>query len=242
MARISKIIELFIFIFLLALLIYFDPAGITRRISEFLRLKYPASVRDPKLLIYASAYIGGLAAKSGLLAVIAAVSMIQKRDLADIFALRMPSSHKWLKGIAPFLILCIAIRLFYSRNPLVQNLAVNSVFPETVIAGNIIIALSALLLSPIVEELIFRGYIFDVIQKSFGAGFAVVAASAAFTLAHAPQPNFGILDLAVMFGFGIIFGVARYKTGSVLAPVIFHSLYNSVYAAVGLAGFHILGY
>jgi membrane protease YdiL (CAAX protease family) len=98
-----------------------------------------------------------------------------------------------------------------------------------------LLALSQLVVVAIPEELFFRGYLMERLEKVwvptrrlFGApvGVALVASSALFALGHLlviPNPQ----RLAVFFP-ALVFGWMRARTGSIAAGAVFHALCNVV--------------
>ena len=79
------------------------------------------------------------------------------------------------------------------------------------------------LLGPIAEELIFRGWLFGLVQNRFGTAPTIVATAIGWALLHYSYSWQVILVIAVD---GILLGVARWRTGSVFAPIVMHALYN----------------
>jgi len=82
--------------------------------------------------------------------------------------------------------------------------------------------------APLVEELIFRGYILDSIRSSHSDNFAIIASGILFGFMHW-EPIFGFFDLyqtghAVIGGF--LYAWLRIKTGSLWPSIICHSLWN----------------
>lgn len=83
------------------------------------------------------------------------------------------------------------------------------------------------------EEIFFRGYLQTLLGRAWpsrrlswvGTEFwAIVAAAALFALAHlAADPRW--FRLGVFFP-GLLFGVLRARTGSVVAPIVLHTLAN----------------
>lgn len=226
----------------MAALVYFDPLGISRKIIDFLRLKFIIFTKEPILLFYASTYIGSFIAKGLALILIVVLLALHRMNIDENLALRLPVSGKWRAFILPFIILSAYIRIYYAQDPLVPNLPLKLVFPDSMIAGNTIIILSVLFVAPITEELIFRGYMFDVLKRSFGVYFSVLITSMLFALAHFPKPNFEAVDFLIIFIGGIILGMARHKTNSILPPTIFHGIYNLVSVGVGVIYYFLLGY
>lgn len=85
------------------------------------------------------------------------------------------------------------------------------------------------LLAPILEEFIFRGYLFTAWRHTrLGLSGTLLLTSVIFTGLHMSQYD-GVL-LFLLFIFSIILGLAREKSGSVWVPVILHGTNNFISA------------
>jgi membrane protease YdiL (CAAX protease family) len=85
----------------------------------------------------------------------------------------------------------------------------------------------SVLLAPLVEETIFRGYLYPVLARSFGVGAGVVITGTLFGLMHAPQLWGGWGQIMLLIGVGIIFTAARAVSRTVVASYLLHVSYNS---------------
>ena len=84
------------------------------------------------------------------------------------------------------------------------------------------------LLAPTVEEILFRGFVFRLVERTqLGANGAVMIAAAVFAAAHVQY--FGV-ELVQVFADGVVLGVARKTSRSVLLCILMHALGNA-YAA-----------
>ncbi len=81
------------------------------------------------------------------------------------------------------------------------------------------------LIYPIAEELFFRGFLFGLITRKAGALAAIVVTVLCFTALHLPRGWIGPLLICVD---GLFFGFARLRSGSLLLPVAFHVLGNTI--------------
>ena len=79
-------------------------------------------------------------------------------------------------------------------------------------------------LGPITEELMFRGYILDSIQRIHGNKVAVIASSILFGLLHILSGLF-VVGLALLGG--LIYGSVRVKTDSLLPCISSHMIWNA---------------
>ncbi|MBO4579811.1 MAG: CPBP family intramembrane metalloprotease [Clostridiales bacterium] len=78
------------------------------------------------------------------------------------------------------------------------------------------------LLVPVMEEVVFRGYLFSRLSKAMPEIAAALITSAIFGICHG-----GIVWAAWAFVFGMIICVFRMKTGSIIPGIIFHIIMNT---------------
>ncbi|OHR63447.1 CAAX protease [Bacillus sp. HMSC76G11] len=84
--------------------------------------------------------------------------------------------------------------------------------------------LSASVVSPIYEELFYRGFIYRFVRNRLGIFPGNMISSSLFTLAHIPTYN----TLPVNFLSGLIFAWTYEKTNSVIPAIIIHGLFNGI--------------
>jgi membrane protease YdiL (CAAX protease family) len=99
----------------------------------------------------------------------------------------------------------------------------------------VLLALFAVFLAPVLEEMLFRGFIYRVVEQSNGAGMAVSATSLVFSLVHGDQYGWLWQNLLLLFGVGLVFGIVRARTGSILPGVFIHAAYNGTLSAAMIA-------
>ncbi len=85
-------------------------------------------------------------------------------------------------------------------------------------------------LAPTVEELFFRGYVFNAYLRSKGTITAYVATSLAFSLIHGLPALF-----VAIFGTGLILAYSYRRTGTIIAPIFAH-VANNAFAFAALIG------
>jgi membrane protease YdiL (CAAX protease family) len=82
------------------------------------------------------------------------------------------------------------------------------------------------LIGPIVEELIYRGILFDQLSRMRpGPIGALILSSIIFAASHY---SLDYVDMAIIFVDGLYMCWVRYKTGSILIPVIIHIFINAM--------------
>jgi membrane protease YdiL (CAAX protease family) len=103
---------------------------------------------------------------------------------------------------------------------------------ESLISGRgslFLVAFFAVVLGPVFEELLFRGFLQPLLQRTLGAGPAILLASTGFALLHGQEYQWVWQQLLVVGLAGMAFGYARYKTGSTAAAALLHGGYNLTY-------------
>ena len=87
----------------------------------------------------------------------------------------------------------------------------------------------AVIVAPVCEETIFRGFLFNVGRRLVGPLWSLVVSSLLFAAIHAHLPSFaGLFLLAV--GFNLVYA----WTGSLLAPMAMHAAFNGISLAMAL--------
>jgi len=84
--------------------------------------------------------------------------------------------------------------------------------------------LALILAGPVFEETFFRGFLHTGLATSFlGASGAVIVTSLAWTVVHF---QYGAYELGAIFLLGILLGLSRIRSGSLLVPLALHSVAN----------------
>lgn len=100
------------------------------------------------------------------------------------------------------------------------------IFPEDF---NFIKILRVVLLIPILEELVFRGFFQVELTKKYNWKIGIIISTILFTVIH-----FGDLyHMSITFIFSLIAGLIFYRTNSLFLSILFHSLYNLGIILVG---------
>ncbi|HEV2385689.1 MAG TPA: type II CAAX endopeptidase family protein [Candidatus Acidoferrales bacterium] len=84
-----------------------------------------------------------------------------------------------------------------------------------------------ILLAPVVEETIFRGFLYPVLARSLGVEGGIVATGVLFGMLHAPQLWRGWGEIGLLVLVGIVLTYARERSGTVLASWLLHLGYNT---------------
>lgn len=105
------------------------------------------------------------------------------------------------------------------------NLPIQTLFQNRLSA--FLVMAMAVLIAPVFEETIFRGYMYPVLARSWGVAASVIVTGTIFGLLHASQLWGGWGQIALLVVVGIIFTYVRAVTRTVLASYLLHVSYNS---------------
>ena len=95
--------------------------------------------------------------------------------------------------------------------------------------------LLALLVGPIMEEVVFRGYLQSSLAKKIPAWAAIMITSIVFTVGHSP-----VILWPMYFLYSATWGWVLLRTESLKMAILIHFLSNLFYAIVGFIGWNIL--
>ena len=104
-----------------------------------------------------------------------------------------------------------------------QDIAVLLRRPGLPPAQAIAIAVLACTVTPIVEELLFRGIALPVLARRIGAVRAILVVSLFFALVHLHLPS-----IVPLFLIAVAFSVAYLYSHSIVVPIVMHALFNAV--------------
>ncbi|WP_252312665.1 CPBP family intramembrane glutamic endopeptidase [Sinobaca sp. H24] len=83
---------------------------------------------------------------------------------------------------------------------------------------------SAAIISPIYEEIFYRGYLYRFFSSRYGVLSGMIISSLIFTVVHIPTFN----TLPVNFVSGLIFSWVYQKTGSIIPSILIHGVFNGI--------------
>ena len=88
----------------------------------------------------------------------------------------------------------------------------------------------AVLVAPLVEETVFRGYLYPLFAKSLGVFPGVLITGTLFGLMHGAQLGWTWGLVILLIFVGVVFTFARARAGTVVASFLLHLGYNSMIA------------
>ena len=84
----------------------------------------------------------------------------------------------------------------------------------------------AVIAAPLFEESLFRGFLFaGWSQSKLGVTGTIILTAVLFTALHA---QYDLFDLGQVLVLGILLGVARYRSGTLVVPIAMHALTNAL--------------
>ena len=106
-------------------------------------------------------------------------------------------------------------------------LADPSLIGEPLSSNDIVFAVFAVALAPLLEELIVRGFLYRVLEDLAGMLTAVSISAIVYALFHLPQDW---PELSVLLTLGFVLSWLRSRTDSLIPCVVVHTSYNSTLA------------
>ncbi len=92
--------------------------------------------------------------------------------------------------------------------------------------GALLLVSFVLLFGAVGEELLFRGYGFQVLIPQLGPFATILPISVLFAVAHASNPNITMLARATTLGWGILLGWSFLRSGDLWLPIGLHFGWN----------------
>lgn len=160
----------------------------------------------------------------GTLLVLACAWLRRGVGVRDYLAITAPGVRTlalWLAAIVVVVALMEAVTVLLGREApeFVADLYANVRFPLLLAFGTVIGA-------PLFEEAFFRGFLHAGWSRSrLGVPGTVLLTSLVWALMHI---QYGIYEIAQIFALGVVLGVARVHSGSLVVPLAMHALVNLI--------------
>lgn len=98
-----------------------------------------------------------------------------------------------------------------------------------------ILVLFGVVVAPVFEEVVFRGFLYGSLDRMHGTSVALIATSIVFSGLHGAQYGWQWQQLVILTAVGLAFGVVRMKSGSAKASAIMHASYNGLLFLVAVS-------
>ncbi|AOY14224.1 CAAX protease [Bacillus sp. ABP14] len=132
----------------------------------------------------------------------------------------------WTVGAVIFLIVAsIAVLVIMEKMGIsFENSKTETVQNDKSIYSFCIAVIGAAIISPIYEEILYRGVFYTFFRNRYGMRGGMFISSIIFTVVHIPTYN----TLPVNFLSGVVFAWLYEKTNSILSAMIAHALFNFI--------------
>ncbi len=155
--------------------------------------------------------------------------LLARKNLADFQAImgNTPSSSEVIKygalGIPMVALSILTIYLFFYPLSYIAPEFVTSwllEFPATFSRGEGMYILAMIILAPVVEEFVFRGFLLNNLTARFGTTTAIALSSCLFAILHT--------DILGSFLFAVLLSLVYIKTRSLYGPILIHMANNMI--------------
>ncbi len=93
----------------------------------------------------------------------------------------------------------------------------------------VLMAFTVLVVAPICEEIVFRGYLYGAVKRFVGPRFSAITTGLVFSAAHG-----SMVSMLPLFVFGMVLAWLYEHTGSIWAPIAVHFLFNGATVTIQL--------
>jgi len=167
--------------------------------------------------------LGTLVNTLTVVGLVALLVRVRRYPVRDYLALTWPPARSTLIALTGLVVLLCTSDLISHMlgRPLVPPVMVE-VYRASWLPA---LLLALVVLAPLGEETLFRGFLFEGIAVSrAGPIVAILVSSVAWALLHVQYDWYGIVSITVI---GLYLGAVRYKTASVLVTMLLHALANA---------------
>jgi membrane protease YdiL (CAAX protease family) len=121
-------------------------------------------------------------------------------------------------------VMLLVLNVLESVLPMPKNTPFDKLFERP--RDAYLLAVIAVSVGPLVEELFFRGLFYPVVARRWGVAWGIFLTALPFALMHMPQYGYAWGALLVIFIVGAVCGMVRAFTHSVAASFLVHVGYN----------------
>jgi len=194
---------------------------------------------EPRFFLVAALSVFAAAAVANTLA----MRIWERGNLLDIgFAWNAAAVRNLVLGLAGGIVSAIVV----IYGPVLEGAAEVVRSGPSAEAGSIVFVLVVLVFGAIGEEMLFHGYGFQVLMGALGPVATILPVSIVFAWAHGGNPDVTTLALLNTALWGLLFGVAFWRSGDLWLPIGLHLGWNWALPLCGanLSGFtmNVTGY
>jgi uncharacterized protein len=135
-----------------------------------------------------------------------------------------PQGQRALLALGLGAVMLIVLGLLQTVLPMPKDTPFDHLFDRP--RDAFLLALLAVTIGPLMEEVFFRGFLYPVIERRIGAAWAIVLTALPFGLLHLQQYGWAWAAGFVIFLVGVVCGAVRAATKSVASSFLVHVGYN----------------
>lgn len=166
-----------------------------------------------------------------LLIVLTYLRVVRRLDIAELFGLRLPLPRVLVSSLIGSVLIILVVAVcnallmewlagFWTHLSAQENVEMFQRSRDPAARG--LLALNAILMAPIFEEVLFRGFLYGYLKRFTDGYFAALASALLFAVVHNHVGSF--IPLTVL---AVLLCAIYEFTGSLLAPMIVHAAFNS---------------
>lgn len=166
----------------------------------------------------------------GLCLAVLATLLFRRHPLLQIggydsmkFGRQMAWSVFFLAVSLPFIDLISRLSVFFHGGAPQPQAVVNFARNVDTAEGQIAIIVFAVIIAPITEEFLFRGFLYPALKATLGAALSILLTSLLFGMIHLNSQA-----MAPLAALGFVMALSYERTGSLIVPMTVHSLFNAL--------------
>ena len=196
----------------------------------FLMLGRDALAADGERVVEFRHIVTGALVYAGILLFLVGLLLYRNVNVVEAFGFDRGTFGRCLARALLFLV--AAYPLLMLVQAMVYGVAGGDMAPQEVVEflqnaetprDRMAVVVMAIIVAPVAEEVIFRGYLYPVAKRFGGATAALMVTSVLFAFLHGHAASIPALTM-----LAVCLGLAYEKTGSLLVPMIMHAVFNAV--------------
>ncbi|WP_145044459.1 MULTISPECIES: CPBP family intramembrane glutamic endopeptidase [Paenibacillus] len=151
----------------------------------------------------------------------------QKLSWTEVGLKGFPAKDWWRITLWTLMLIVLSVGAVYLTSLFgntVDNSKTESLKQSVTVFTILIGVVSAGIVSPVYEEIFYRGFIYRWLRTRVNMSWAIVISSLIFTVAHYPTMN----AMPVNFISGVVLAWTYERTGSVVPGMIVHGVFNTI--------------
>lgn len=149
------------------------------------------------------------------------INNIERKKISDYFKIHFKKSDIWWGLIAALFNILLALiiaPLLPNHNSIVDKI------PQKISLIYIMMIFSIVFWGPLVEEILFRGFIWKILEKNkINGKYILLITSLLFSFYH-----FELIRIPMLLVSGLIYGYSRYKTDRMGIAIVGHMINNTL--------------